>query len=194
MNQQDKQQFRQAIDQALQVLNKGGVILYPTDTVWGLGCDATNSAAVRRIYEIKRRADSKAMLSLTDAVGRVDFYFDRVPEIAWDLWEVADKPLTLILPRARNVAPELIADDGTMGMRITHEEVSQTLCARLRRPLVSTSANISGEPTAHCFAAISEEIKQAVDYIVPLRQNETENPAPSGITKVGDGGLITVIR
>jgi len=194
MNQQDKQQFRQAIDQALQVLNKGGVILYPTDTVWGLGCDATNSAAVRRIYEIKRRADSKAMLSLTDAVGRVDFYFDRVPEIAWDLWEVADKPLTLILPRARNVAPELIADDGTMGMRITHEEVSQTLCARLRRPLVSTSANISGEPTAHCFAEISEEIKQAVDYIVPLRQNETENPAPSGIIKVGDGGLITVIR
>ena len=127
MNEIDKQLFQQAINEALQVLNRGGVILYPTDTVWGLGCDATNSEAVRRIFAIKRRADSKAMLSLTDAVGRVDYYFDRVPKIAWDLWEVADKPLTLILPRARNVAPELIAEDGTMGMRITHELVSQTL-------------------------------------------------------------------
>lgn len=194
MNEQEKQQFQQAIHEAIQVLNKGGVILYPTDTVWGLGCDATNSEAVRRIFAIKRRADSKAMLSLTDAVGRVDYYFDRIPEIAWDLWEVADKPLTLILPRARNVAPELIAEDGTMGMRITHETVSNTLCARLRKPLVSTSANISGEPTARCFADISDEVKQAVDYIVPLRQEETANPAPSGIIKVGDGGLIQVIR
>ena len=188
------EQFNDAIREAVRVLNAGGVILYPTDTVWGLGCDATNSEAVRKIYQIKRRADSKSMLSLIDAVGRVDYYFDRVPDIAWDLWEVADKPLTLILPRARNVAPELIAADGTMGMRITHEEVSQTLCARLRKPLVSTSANISGEPTARCFADISEEVKQAVDYIVPLRQQETENPAPSGIIKVGDGGLISVIR
>lgn len=194
MNEEEKQQFQQAIREAVQVLNRGGVILYPTDTVWGLGCDATNSKAVRRIFAIKRRADSKAMLSLTDAVGRVDYYFDRVPEIAWDLWEVADKPLTLILPRARNVAPELIAEDGTMGMRITHEAVSNALCARLRRPLVSTSANISGEPTARCYADISEEVKQAVDYIIPLRQNEAHNPAPSGIIKVDDGGLIQVIR
>lgn len=194
MNEEEKQKFQQAIREAVQVLNKGGVILYPTDTVWGLGCDATNSEAVRRIFAIKRRADSKAMLSLTDAVGRVDYYFDRVPEIAWDLWEVADKPLTLILPRARNVAPELIAEDGTMGMRITHEAVSNALCARLRRPLVSTSANISGEPTARCYADISEEVKQAVDYIIPLRQNEAHNPAPSGIIKVDDGGLIQVIR
>lgn len=185
---------KEIIAKTIEVLNAGGVILYPTDTVWGLGCDATNSAAVKRIYEIKRRADSKAMLTLVDAAGRVDYYFDRVPEIAWDLWEVTDKPLTLILPRARNVAPELIAADGTMGMRITSEEVSQTICARLKRPLVSTSANISGEPTAKCFADISEEIKQAVDYIVPLRQEERKNPAPSGIIKLGDGGLIQVIR
>lgn len=186
--------MKEIIDKTIEVLNQGGVILYPTDTVWGLGCDATNSEAVRRIYQIKRRADSKAMLCLTDAIGRVDYYFDRVPDIAWDLWEVADKPLTLILPRARNVAPELVAEDGTMGMRITHEKVSNAICARLKRPLVSTSANISGEPTARCFADISEEIRQAVDYIVPLRQDETENPSPSGIIKVGDGGLIQVIR
>jgi L-threonylcarbamoyladenylate synthase len=194
MNEEEKQKFKQAIDEALKVLNRGGVILYPTDTVWGLGCDATNSEAVKRIFEIKRRSDSKAMLSLVDAVGRVDYYFSRVPEIAWDLWEVADKPLTLILPRARNVAPELIADDGTMGMRITNEPVSHTICARLKRPLVSTSANISGQPTARYFADISDEIKQAVDYIVPLRQDETANPAPSGIIKVGDGGEVQVIR
>ena len=194
MNEEEKQKFKQAIDEALKVLNRGGVILYPTDTVWGLGCDATNSEAVKRIFEIKRRSDSKAMLSLVDAIGRVDYYFSRVPEIAWDLWEVADKPLTLILPRARNVAPELIADDGTMGMRITNEPVSHTICARFKRPLVSTSANISGQPTARCFADISDEIKQAVDYIVPLRQDETANPAPSGIIKVGDGGEVQVIR
>lgn len=186
--------FNDIIKETVEVLNKGGVILYPTDTVWGIGCDATNSAAVKRIYEIKKREDSKAMLCLTEAIGRVDWYFDRVPEIAWDLWEVADKPLTLILPRARNIAPELIAADGTMGMRITKERVSSAICARLKRPLVSTSANISGQPTAHCFAEISDEIKQAVDYIVPLRQEETENPQPSGIIKVGDGGLINVIR
>lgn len=185
---------KEVITKTLEVLNQGGVILYPTDTVWGLGCDATNSAAVRKIYEIKHRSDSKSMLTLMDAVGRVDYYFDRVPEIAWDLWEVTDKPLTLILPRARNIAPELIAEDGTMGVRITKEEVSNTICARLRRPLVSTSANISGEPTARCFADISQAIKDAVDYIVPLRQDEKKNPAPSGIIKVEDGGVVTVIR
>ncbi|MBP5213636.1 MAG: threonylcarbamoyl-AMP synthase, partial [Bacteroidales bacterium] len=157
----DPETFRQAISEAVTVLQKGGVILYPTDTVWGLGCDATNSEAVRRIYQIKHRADSKSMLCLCDAIGRVDYYFQNVPEVAWDLWEVADKPLTLILPRARNVAPELIAADGTMGMRITAEKVSQTLCARLKHPLVSTSANISGQPTARCFAYISPEIKEA---------------------------------
>lgn len=185
---------KEIINKALQVLNAGGVILYPTDTVWGIGCDATNSEAVRRIYQIKQREDSKSMLSLVDAVGRVDYYFDRVPEIAWDLWEVTDKPLTLILPRARNVAPELIAADGTMGMRITQEEVSQTLCARLKRPLVSTSANISGEPTARNFSEISQVIRDAVDYIIPLRQNEKGTPSPSGIIKVEDGGVVTVIR
>lgn len=182
------------IREAVSVLERGGVILYPTDTVWGIGCDATNSAAVRRIYEIKQRAEAKAMLCLIDAPGRVDWYFDRVPDIAWDLWEVADKPLTLILPRARHVAPELIASDGTLGMRITQERVSHALCERLRRPLVSTSANISGEPAARTFAQISTAIREAVDYIVPLRQDETATPPPSGIIKVGDGGLVEVIR
>jgi L-threonylcarbamoyladenylate synthase len=182
------------INEACDVLRRGGVILYPTDTVWGLGCDATNSEAVRRIYEIKQRSEAKAMLVLTDAAARVDYYFDRVPEIAWDLWEVTDKPLTLILPRARHLAPELMAEDGSVGIRITSEPVSKSICARLKLPLVSTSANISGHPTARTFADIEEEVKQAVDYIVPLRQEETSLPAPSGIIKLGDGGLVEVIR
>ena len=194
MNEEERQQFRQAVGEAVKILQQGGVILYPTDTVWGLGCDATCSDAVRRIFEIKQRADSKAMLTLTDAEGRVEQYFDDVPEVAWQLWEVTDKPLTLILPRAHGVASELIAEDGTMGIRITREAVSQGICQRLRKPLVSTSANISGQPTPKCFAEISQAIRQAVDYIVPLRQDEGQNPSPSGIIKLGDGGLFTVIR
>ena len=184
----------EAVRTAVDVVRRGGVILYPTDTVWGLGCDATCEEAVRRIYDIKRRADSKAMLVLVDGVGRVDWYFDRVPDIAWDLWEVADKPLTLILPRARRVAPSLMAADGTLGIRITRERVSHAICTQLKRPLVSTSANISGEPTPRTFASIADEIRNAVDYIVPLRQDERTLPPPSGIIKVGDGGLVEVIR
>lgn len=180
--------------EAVDVLRKGGVILYPTDTVWGLGCDATDEEAVRRIYEIKHRSDSKSMLVLTDAPGSIDYYFDRVPETAWQIWDVATSPITLILPRARHFAPSLVAEDGTVGVRITSEAVSHAICQRLRHPLVSTSANISGQPTARTYAAISDEIRQAVDYIVPLRQDETELPKPSGIIKVGDGGLVEVIR
>ena len=190
----DNEQLRTAVREATDVMRRGGVILYPTDTVWGLGCDATQSEAVRRIYALKRRAEAKAMLVLTEAVGRVEWYFDRVPDIAWDLWDVADKPLTLILPRARNVAPELLAEDGTLGIRITREPVSAALCAALKKPIVSTSANISGEPTPRTFAAITDEVRQAVDYVFPLRQDETTLPPPSGIIKVGDGGLIEVIR
>ena len=190
----DNEQLRTAVREAVDVMRRGGVILYPTDTVWGLGCDATQSEAVRRIYALKRRAEAKAMLVLTEAVGRVEWYFDRVPDIAWDLWDVADKPLTLILPRARNVAPELLAEDGTLGIRITREPVSAALCAALKKPIVSTSANISGEPTPRTFAAITAEVRQAVDYVFPLRQDETTLPPPSGIIKVGDGGLIEVIR
>ncbi len=180
--------------EAFEVLKRGGVILYPTDTVWGLGCDATNEEAVRRIYDIKRRSDSKSMLVLTDAPGSIDYYFGQVPSTAWEIWDVATSPVTLILPRARHFAPSLVAEDGSVGVRITHEAVSRAICQRLRRPLVSTSANISGEPTAKTFAAISDEIKQAVDYIVPLRQDETSLPKPSGIIWVGDGGLVKVIR
>jgi len=182
------------IKQALDVLYKGGVILYPTDTIWGIGCDATNEEAVRRVYEIKRRADSKAMLVLVDSDVKVQSFIREVPDVAWDLIELSEKPLTIIYDGARNLAPSLVAEDGSVGMRVTREEFSKQLCFRFRKPIVSTSANISGEPSPASFAEISEEIKQAVDYIVAVRQDEPPCATPSSIIKLGAGGQVKVIR
>lgn len=189
-----EENYREEIKRACDVLHRGGVILYPTDTVWGIGCDATNEEAVRRVYEIKRRADSKAMLVLVDSDVKVQGYIREVPTVAWDLIELAEKPLTIIYDGARNLAANLVADDGSVGMRVTREEFSRQLCFRFRKPIVSTSANISGEPSPRSFAEISEEIKQSVDYIVAVRQNEPPCSAPSSIVKLGAGGLVKVIR
>jgi len=182
------------LDQALDVLRKGGVILYPTDTVWGIGCDATNADAVKRVYEIKQREDSKSMLILMENPNLLNSYVDEVPEIAWDLIEVADRPLTIIYPGAKNLAPNLIAADGSIGIRITNENFTQQLIQKLRKPLVSTSANISGQKTAQNFAEISEEIKNAVDYIVQYRRDDLTKYLPSSILKLGKGGQIEIIR
>jgi len=189
-----EENYREEIKRACDVLHRGGVILYPTDTVWGIGCDATNEEAVRRVYEIKRRADSKAMLVLVDSDVKVQGYIREVPTVAWDLIELAEKPITIIYDGARNLAANLVADDGSVGMRVTREEFSRQLCFRFRKPIVSTSANISGEPSPRSFAEISEEIKQSVDYIVAVRQNEPPCATPSSIVKLGAGGLVKVIR
>ena len=175
-------------------MNEGGVILYPTDTVWGIGCDATNEEAVHRVYEIKKRADSKAMLVLVDSPVKVDFYVQDVPDVAWDLIEVADKPLTIIYSGARNLAPNLLAEDGSVGIRVTNEEFSRRLCQQFRKAIVSTSANISGQPGAANFTEISEEVKSAVDYIVGFRQDDMSRPKPSSIIKLDKGGVIKTIR
>lgn len=182
------------IKKACQVMKEGGVILYPTDTVWGIGCDATNEEAVRRVYEIKQRQDSKAMLVLVDSSVKVDFYVRDVPDVAWDLIDLADKPLTVIYSGARNLAANLLAEDGSVGIRVTGEEFSKRLCQQFRKAVVSTSANISGQPSPKNFGEISEEIKSAVDYIVGYRQEETSNPKPSSIIKLGEGGVIKIIR
>lgn len=186
--------MREEIKRACQVLHQGGVILYPTDTVWGIGCDATNEEAVRRVYEIKRRADSKAMLVLVDSPVKVDFYVQDVPDVAWDLIELTEKPLTVIYEGARNLAPNLLAADGSVGIRVTREAFSQRLCQQFRKAVVSTSANISGEPAPAVYSEISEEIKAAVDYVVDFRREETGHPKPSSIIKLGKGGLIKIIR
>ena len=175
-------------------MSEGGVILYPTDTIWGIGCDATNEEAVRRVYEIKQRQDSKAMLVLVDSSVKVDFYVRDVPEVAWDLIDLADKPLTIIYSGARNLAANLLAEDGSVGIRVTNEDFSKRLCQQFRKAIVSTSANISGQPSPKNFSEISEEVKSAVDYIVGYRQEEMSNPKPSSIIKLDKGGVIKIIR
>lgn len=182
------------LKKACEVMQAGGIILYPTDTVWGIGCDATNEKAVKKIYELKKRVDNKAMLLLMDSEARLEAYVSDIPPIAWDLIEVADKPLTIIYPQAKNLAANLLGPDGSVGVRITGEEFSKKLCERMRKPVVSTSANISGQSGAANFSEISDEIKQGVDYIVHYRQDDTRKAAPSGIIKLGAGGLIQVIR
>jgi L-threonylcarbamoyladenylate synthase len=182
------------LKKALEVLRQGGVILYPTDTVWGIGCDATNVEAVKRIYEIKQREDSKSMLVLIENPNMLNSYVREVPEVAWQLIEVTDKPLTIIYPGAKNVAANLVASDGSLGIRVTAELFTEHLIQRFRRPIVSTSANLAGKPTPQSFGEISEEIKSAVDYVVEYRQEEHGKNAPSSIVKLGVGGEIQIIR
>ena len=177
------------IKKACEVMQAGGIILYPTDTIWGIGCDATNEKAVQRVYELKKRADNKAMLVLMDSSAKLNMYVNDIPDIAWDLIEVADKPLTIIYSNAKN-----LADDGSVGIRITNEEFSRQLCERFRKPLVSTSANVSGDLSPANFSEVSEVVKNGVDYIVSYRQDDMSKAQPSNILKLGAGGLIQVIR
>ena len=189
-----QQQIAEDIRTAVQTLRQGGLILYPTDTIWGIGCDAANEEAVRRIFQLKRREDSKAMICLVDSANRMQRYLRQVPDVAWDLVEFAEKPLTLILDSAVNLAPSLIAEDGSIGLRVTHENISHELCYRFERAIVSTSANISGEPSPACFDEISYEIKQGVDYIMRSRQNDQSKSKPSQIVKLSLNGQIQIIR
>lgn len=187
---------KQDLQQALKVLREGGVILYPTDTVWGIGCDATNADAVARVYEIKKRVDSKAMLVLLDGAGKLQGYVDKVPETAWLLLEASEgqRPMTIIYPKAKNLAPNLLAADGSVGIRITSEPFTKALCEQLRHPIVSTSANISGEPTAKTFKEISQELLETVDYVCQFRRNDTTTYKPSSIIKIDEKERITIIR
>lgn len=186
--------FNTDINNALECLKKGGIILYPTDTIWGIGCDATNEDAVKRIYELKQRCDSKSMLVLVNREGMIQQYINEVPDIAWDLLDVSDKPLTIIYPDAKNLAPSLLAEDKSVGIRITTESFTYKLIERLKKPLVSTSANFSGRPSPTIFDEIDEEIKEAVDYVVNFRQDDLEQKEPSGIIKIGKSSEVTVIR
>lgn len=189
-----QKQIAEDIKTAVQTLRKGGLILYPTDTIWGIGCDASNEDAVRRIFQLKQREDSKAMICLVDSANRMQRYLRQVPDVAWDLVEFAEKPLTLILDGAVNLAPSLIAEDGSVGIRVTRENISHELCYRYERAIVSTSANISGAPSPSCFAEISDEIKNGVDYIMLSRQNDLSKGKPSQIIKLGFDGQIQIIR
>jgi len=178
---------------AVLVLKKGGVILYPTDTIWGLGCDATNAGAVKKIFEIKQRTDEKSMLVLLDNPEKLNNYVD-VPEIAWDLIAVTDKPLTIIYPGAINLAENIIAEDNSVGIRITRDEFCCKLIRALGKPIVSTSANISGASWPAVFSKIANSIVQSADYVVKYRQTDNKPGKPSGIIKLGPNGEVKVIR
>ena len=179
---------------AVDVLKKGGIILYPTDTVWGIGCDATSPEAVKRIYELKQRADSKSMLVLVGSEGELQRTVKEVPEAAWMLMEAALNPMTIIYDNPLGLAGNLLAEDGSVGIRVTDETFSRALCQRLRRPVVSTSANVSGRKTPAIFSEIDEEIKAGVDYVVKYRQDDNRRKKSSNIIKVSDSGIIKVIR
>ena len=186
------------IKQAVETMRKGGVILYPTDTVWGIGCDATNIEAVKRVYAIKQRDDSKALICLVDSDARMQRYFRKVPDVAWQLIDgLKDseaRPTTLILDGAINLAENLIAEDGSVGMRITNESFSKELCYRFQKAIVSTSANISGEPAAQNYCDIDPQIIDAVDYVCWSRRQEHKPHTPSSIIKLKENGEVTIIR
>lgn len=188
----------QDIKNAVETMRKGGVILYPTDTVWGIGCDATNTEAVKRVYEIKQRDDSKALICLVDSDARMQRYFRNVPDVAWQLIDSLKegdaKPTTLILDGAINLAPNLIAEDGSIGIRITNEPFSKELCYRFQKAIVSTSANISGEPAAQNYGDIDPRILEAVDYVCWSRRQEHKPHTPSAIIKLKENGEVTIIR
>ena len=182
------------IKNAVEVMRKGGVILYPTDTVWGIGCDATNEEAVRKVYQIKQRDDSKALICLVDSDARLQRYVRNVPEVAWQLIDCMDKPTTLILDGAVNLAQNLIGEDGSIGIRITQEPFSKELCFRFQKAIVSTSANISGEPAAQNYRDITPQLLEAVDYVCWSRRQEHQPHKPSSIIKLGQGGEVQIIR
>ena len=186
------------IRNAVETMRKGGVILYPTDTVWGIGCDATNPEAVKRVYDIKQRDDSKALICLVDSDARLQRYIRNVPDVAWQLIdslkEIDSKPTTLILDGAINLAENLIAEDGSIGIRITNEPFSKELCYRFQKAIVSTSANISGEPAAQNYCDIDPRIIEAVDYVCWSRRQEHKPHTPSSIIKLKANGEVTIIR
>ncbi len=184
----------QDVKNAIDVMRRGGIILYPTDSVWGIGCDATNAEAVRRVYEIKQRDDSKSLICLVDSDARLQRYVRQMPDVAWQIIDCAVRPTTLILDGAVNLAPNLIAEDGSIGIRITQEPFSHELCYRFQKAIVSTSANISGEPAAQNYRDIDQRIIDQVDYVCWSRRQEHKPHHPSSIIKLTMEGVVTVIR
>lgn len=182
------------LKEAVRVMKEGGIILYPTDTVWGIGCDARNSAAIEKIFRLKRRPDSRSMLALVSSEGMLQRTVEEVPDIAWQLIDAAVNPMTIVYDNARNVADNLKAEDGSLGIRITTERFSNALCERMRGPVVSTSANISGQPTPALFDDIADEIKEGVDYVCRFRRDDRRKAAPSNIIKITKENIVKVIR
>jgi L-threonylcarbamoyladenylate synthase len=185
--------FETALKEALEALSNGGLIVYPTDTVWGIGCDATNEEAVRRIYDLKQRTDSKALICLVANEAMLERHVEKVPDVAYDIIGLSDKPITIIYDRPKGVAKNLIAADNTLGIRVASDKFCKYLITNFKKPIVSTSANISGTPTPKSFSEISPVILKGVDYVVNL-QRDSANGVPSAIIKLSNDGAVKVIR
>ena len=190
----ENQQYEKDVRNAVEVMRKGGVILYPTDTVWGIGCDATNPDAVKRVFEIKQREDSKALICLVDSEARLQRYVRDVPNVAWDIIELSTNPVTIILDGASNLAHNVMAEDGSVAMRVTKEPFSNLLCYRFQKAIVSTSANISGLPPAANYRDIAPELLEAVDYVCTSRRQEKRPHTPSSIIRLRPNGEVEVVR
>jgi len=186
--------MKQEIRNCIEVLRKGGTILYPTDTIWGIGCDATNPKAVRKIFRIKKRMENKSLIVLLDRKEKLQEYVTSVPEIALDLVDNVQTPLTIIYPNARNLARNIIADDGTIAIRLTHFEFCYKLIRMFGKPIVSTSANISGKPPPLIFKNIPQDIINQVDYTVSMGREEIRGTKPSTIIKLTGDGEFEIIR
>ena|SRR5690606_31862857 len=185
---------REDLNQALETLKAGGIILYPTDTIWGIGCDATNPEAVQKVLSLKGRDSSKNLLILLANENRIDSYVSEVPEVAYELIEVTEKPLTIIYSNAKNLAANVVAPDGTIGIRIVKHPFCEQLLQRFRKPIVSTSANLSGEASAACFDEISDAILAGVDYTVKYGQQDTRSNQASTIMKIDPSGKFELLR
>ena len=192
--QKNRAQQEADIVQCLKVLSSGGLILYPTDTVWGIGCDATNAEAVKKVFQLKQRDDSKALIVLLDSAEHLDHYVVDVPMIARELIDVAVKPLTIIYEGAYNLAPNVLGEQDSVGIRIPNDEFCHRLCERFGKPIVSTSANVSGAPTAKTFAYIDAAIVQGVDYAVEYRRGDKTSHQPSNIILLSRDGTFKIIR
>jgi L-threonylcarbamoyladenylate synthase len=186
--------FDEDIRNSLKILKEGGVILYPTDTVWGLGCDATNNEAVEKIFRIKSRNDSRSLIILVDSEAMLERYVYDIPEIALDLIEVSETPITIIYPKAKNLASSIPAEDGSVGIRVCKDKFCNELIGRFRKPIVSTSANMSGETSPSHFMEIPDKIIQAVDYTVEYKREDRQKHHPSPVIKVEHNGVIKIIR
>jgi L-threonylcarbamoyladenylate synthase len=186
--------LKDEVNKALKIIQEGGIILYPTDTIWGIGCDATNTEAIKKIFALKQRDEAKSLLILVDTENKLESYIREVPDIAYDLIEFAENPLTLVMPGAKNLSPAIISADGSVGIRVSKHPFCQQLIQRLRKPLVSTSANISGEPSPQNFMQISPDIINGVDYVVDLEQHDVTAKRPSTIMRLEPGGRFEFIR
>jgi L-threonylcarbamoyladenylate synthase len=186
--------FPEDIKESLNILKQGGILLYPTDTIWGLGCDPTNASAVSRIYSIKSRDESKSLIILADSMSMIERYVADIPEIIYELAEVTDTPLTIIYPKGKNLANGVCSEDGSVAIRICHDEFCKELIGHFRKPIVSTSANLSGSPAPRNFSEIDRNLTGKADYIVKYRQNDRSTNSASPVIKVNYDGTIKIIR